>query len=109
MTEIKGRFSVIVPVFNSKDHLRVCMNSILAAIDRYPDAELIVLDNGSDDGSYEILLNEYAARARVQQLCGVTVAALRNRGAALAEGEFLSFIDSDCIMDAAYFEQALQV
>ena len=68
-----------------------------------------MFDNGSDDGPYEILLNEYAGRARVLQLHDVTVAALRNRGAALAEGEFLSFIDSDCIMDPAYFEQALQV
>jgi len=109
MLETKGKFSVIVPVFNSKDHLRVCMNSIVAAINRYRDAELIVFDNGSDDGSYEILLNEYAEQAQIHQLRGVTVAALRNRGAASAEGEYLSFIDSDCIMDAAYFEQALAI
>lgn len=109
MPTIEGRFSVIVPVLNSKEHLRVCLDSILTAMDHYRNAELIVLDNGSDDGSYEILLNEYSGRARVEQFRGITVAALRNRGAALAEGEFLSFLDSDCIMDPGYFEQALHV
>jgi glycosyltransferase involved in cell wall biosynthesis len=107
--EIEGRFSVIVPVFNSKEHLHLCLNSILTAMDRYRNAEVIVLDNGSDDGSYEILLDEYSRRARVEQLRGVTVAALRNRGAALAKGEFLSFLDSDCIMDPGYFEQAFNI
>jgi glycosyltransferase involved in cell wall biosynthesis len=107
--EIKGRFSVIVPVFNSKDYLRACLDSILAAMDRYHNVDLILLDNGSDDGSYEILMNEYTGRARVEQIRGVTVAALRNLGANLAEGEFLSFLDSDCIMDPAYFDMAVNV
>ena len=109
MPEVKNKFSVIVPVLNSMDHLRVFMDSILVAMDQYADAELIVFDNGSDDGSYELLLKEYSDRARVQQMRGVTVAGLRNRGCALADGEFLSFIDSDCIMDPNYFEQALRV
>ena len=107
MAEIKGKFSVVVPVFNSKDHLRGCLDSILAAMQRYGNAELIVLDNGSEDGSYEILLNEYRGRIRVQQIRGIAVGALRNRGTALAEGEFIAFIDSDCIVVPDYFEQAL--
>ncbi len=60
MAEIKNKFSVVVPVLNSKDHLRGCLDSIQAAMERYGNAELIVLDNGSDDGSYEILCEEYA-------------------------------------------------
>jgi glycosyltransferase involved in cell wall biosynthesis len=107
MAEIKGKFSVVIPVLNSKDHLRGCLDSILMAIDTYGNAELIVLDNGSEDGSYEILLNEYSGRVRVQQIRGIAVGALRNRGAALAEGEFLAFIDSDCVIEPGYFEQAL--
>jgi len=109
MREVDGRFSVIVPVFNSKDHLRACMDSILAEMDHCREAELIVLDNGSDDGSYDILQNEYGGRAVIQQLPGITVAALRNHGAALSEGDFLCFIDSDCIMGPGYFERALSV
>src|ERR1700693_5984465 len=109
MPEVKDKFSVVVPVLNSKNHLRPCLDSILAAMERYRNTELIVLDNGSDDGSYEILLNEYGTRARIQQVCGVPVGALRNRGAALAEAEFVVFIDSDCVVVPYYFEQALSV
>jgi glycosyltransferase involved in cell wall biosynthesis len=100
---------VVVPVLNAKKHLRACLDSILRAIERYPNAELIVLDNGSVDGSYEILLREYGDRARIQQIRGLPVGALRNRGAALAEGEFVVFIDSDCTVIPDYFEQALAV
>ncbi len=106
---IPGKFSVVVPVLNSRDHLRASLDSILVAMERYGNAELIVLDNGSDDGSYEILLDEYGGRARIQQIRGIPVSALRNRGAALAGGEFIAFIDSDCVIVPDYFEQALQI
>lgn len=109
MHEIKGRFSVIMPVLNSREYLPSCVDSILAAMTRYGNAELIVIDNGSTDGSYELLLNEYAGRLRVQQIPKLTVAGLRNRGAALATSEFLAFIDSDCLIGLDYFEQALAV
>jgi glycosyltransferase involved in cell wall biosynthesis len=101
------KFSVIVPVLNSKQHLRACLNSIQEAMENYGNAELIILDNGSEDGSYEILLNEYCARATIQQIRGIGVSALRNHGAQLANGEFLAFIDSDCVIVPDYFEQAL--
>ncbi len=109
MVGMKDRFSVVVPVLNSKSHLRGCLNSILAAMEHHGNAELIVLDNGSDDGSYEILCQEYAGRARVEQIRGVTVSALRNRGAELASGEYIAFIDSDCLIGPDYFQQALPV
>src|SRR5208282_5458299 len=102
MSEIAGKFSVIVPVFNGKQHLRASLDSILAAMERYGNAELIVIDNGSTDGSYEVLLNEYGTRARVLQIRGITVAAMRNRGTALADGEYLSFIDSDILIGTDY-------
>lgn len=109
MVEIKNKFSVVVPVLNSKRYLRGCLDSILAAIERYGNAELIVLDNGSDDGSYEILRSEYAGRASIQQIRGITVSALRNRGAEQTTGEFIAFIDSDCLIGPDYFQQALHV
>lgn len=109
MPEISNKFSVIVPVLNAKPHLRASLDSVLEAIRQYGNAELIVLDNGSDDGSYEILLNEYGERAQIQQVRGVTVAGLRNHGAGLANGEFVAFIDSDCRIVPDYFEQALRV
>ena len=104
-----GKFSVIIPVFNAMHYLRACLDSVLVAMASYGNTELIVIDNGSTDGSYEVLLNEYGRYARILQIRDITVAALRNRGAALAQGEFLSFIDSDCVVGPDYFQQALHV
>ena len=59
-----------------------------AAVEAYGNAELIVLDNGSTDGSYEILESEYR-QALLCSVPGLTIAALRNRGTELAEGEYL--------------------
>jgi glycosyltransferase involved in cell wall biosynthesis len=105
---IPGKFSVIVPVFNSRRHLKVSLDSVVGAVEHYGNAELIVLDNGSTDGSYEILQTEYC-HAKVLSVPGLTIAALRNRGAEQAEGEYLAFIDSDCLVPANYFDQALGV
>ncbi len=111
MSDSKAVFSVIVPVFNSKDYLRICLDSILQAAMRFGnvEVEVIVVDNGSDDGSYELLQTEYATRTKVRQFRGVTVGGLRNRGAASSSGEFLSFIDSDCRIGPDYFEQAARI
>jgi len=103
---VPGKFSVIVPVFNSRSHLKTALDSMTAAVEAYGNAELIVLDNGSTDGSYEILESEYR-QARLCSVPGWTIAALRNRGAELAEGEYLAFIDSDCVIPANYFHEAL--
>jgi glycosyltransferase involved in cell wall biosynthesis len=108
LSMIPGKFSVIVPVFNSRQHLKVCLDSVTAAVEKYGNAELIVLDNGSTDGSYEILQQDYKS-AQICSIPGWTIAALRNHGAELSDGEYLSFIDSDCVIPNDYFRQALNL
>jgi glycosyltransferase involved in cell wall biosynthesis len=105
----RPRFSVVVPVFNGIEHLRTCLESVTAAIGRYQNAELIVVDNGSTDGSYELLLGDYVSAAKTFQQKGVTIAALRNFGARAAGGDYLCFIDADCVIGQDYFERAASV
>jgi glycosyltransferase involved in cell wall biosynthesis len=105
---IPGKFSVIVPVFNSGRHLKPALDSMMVAVEEYGNAELIVLDNGSTDGSYELLERDYK-KAHTSRLPGLTIAALRNHGGKLADGEYLTFIDSDCVVPSEYFNQALNV
>jgi glycosyltransferase involved in cell wall biosynthesis len=105
----RPRFSVVVPVFNAIQHLRACLESIRAAIRRYGNAELIVIDNGSTDGSYELLCADYASDAKIEQDKEATVAGLRNLGARVAGGDYLSFIDADCVIDEDYFERAASI
>ncbi len=106
LTSLPGRFSVVVPVFNSRRHLKACLDSVMSAIDNYGQAELIVIDNGSTDGSYELIRETYQ-RAILCRVSGVNIADLRNRGAQIATGEYLTFIDSDCVIGDTYFYDAV--
>lgn len=87
--------SVIVPVYNCKDYLERCIKSILTQ--SYQHIQLILVDDGSTDGSGEIC-DYYASQdSRVQVIHQVNsgVSAARNRGMNAATGEFLYFVDSD--------------
>jgi glycosyltransferase involved in cell wall biosynthesis len=70
----KNSLSVIVPILNSRRHLQESLDSIVNAIHQYGNAELILVDNGSTDGSFEIVNRDYG-HARICQRDDVTVAA----------------------------------
>jgi glycosyltransferase involved in cell wall biosynthesis len=101
--------SVIIPTFNSMRCLRDCLESVVTASQRCKGVELIIIDNGSADGTYEYLVSNYASRARLFQIKDVTVAGLRNYGARISRAQYLSFIDSDCVIPPDYFQSALAV
>ena len=87
--------SVIVPVYNTQSYLRECIDSILEQTFR--DFELILIDDGSADGSGG-LCDEYAkkdGRVRVLHQQNRGQSAARNNGVAAAKAELLCFIDSD--------------
>lgn len=87
--------SVIVPVFNSKNFLAEALDSVLAQT--YENLEVVLIDDGSTDGSGEIC-DRYAAkdkRFRVYHQANQGVSATRNAGLDLATGDFLAFLDSD--------------
>ncbi len=101
--------SVIIPLYNSKGVLEVCLDSVALARDEFGDVEVIAIDNGSTDGSYELLHSRYGQTTRIYQLKQGSIAALRNFGARNAHGEYLLFLDSDCVIDKAYFHNLLEV
>ena len=86
------RVSAIIPTYNRKAFVQEAIASVLAQT--YTDYELIVVDDGSDDGTGEAL-KQYGARVRYvyQQHQGVSTG--RNHGLELASGEFIAFLDSD--------------
>ena len=87
------QISVIVPVLNSRATLRRCLDSILAQ--RNADAEIIVVDGGSTDGSVDIL-REYGDRiAHWESKPDGGVYPAFNRGVRQAKGEWLYFLGSD--------------
>ncbi len=91
--------SIIIPVYQTKDYVEKCVRSFIAQ--RFTDWELILVDDGSTDGSEKICsrLAEEDARIRVihQQNGGVSRA--RNRGLEEAAGDHVCFADSDDFAD----------
>ena len=87
--------SIIVPVYNTEKYLHRCIDSILAQT--FTDFELILVDDGSRDGSGTIC-DEYAerdARIRVLHQKNSGVSAARNAALKIASGEYVLFCDSD--------------
>ena len=89
------KISVIVPVYNTEQYLRRCIDSVLAQT--YQDFELLLIDDGSTDSSGAIC-DEYAARdsrVRVFHKVNGGVSSARNVGLDNARGEWVTFVDSD--------------
>lgn len=87
--------SVIIPVYNSAAYLDECIQSLLQQT--YSPEEIILVDDGSEDGSGDICDN-YASQynyIRVIHKENGGVSSARNVGIAISQGEYLVFIDSD--------------
>lgn len=100
------KLSVIVPVYNVEKYLPRCLDSLLRQGMEVGEYEIICVDDGSPDGSAKVL-GEYAQkhpdifRVFMQENQGVGVA--RNIGIQMAQGEYISFIDSDdYVVDGAF-------
>ncbi len=86
------RASVIIPTCNRRELLLEALDSVLAQT--YGDFELIVVDDGSTDGTTEVL-KRYGDRLIYTYQANRGVSVARNRGIELARGEFIAFLDSD--------------
>ncbi len=100
-------FSIIVPVYNVEQYLEECIESIL--VQTYKDFELLLIDDGSTDSSWDICDRYSANDARIKaihkQNAGVSVA--RNDGIEKAKGTYITFIDSDDWIESNYLERIL--
>ncbi len=89
------KVSIIVPVYNTKDYLHRCVDSILAQT--FTDFELLLIDDGSTDSS-GIICDNYASRdcrVKVFHKENGGVSSARNIGLKNAAGEWVCFVDSD--------------
>lgn len=96
--------SLIVPIYNVENYLRMCLDSI--ANQTYSNIEILLVNDGSPDGS-GVICQEFVARdSRFHYIekenGGLSDA--RNVGIARAQGEFLSFVDSDDWIEPTYVE-----
>lgn len=109
------KFSVIIPLYNKAPYIRKALESVLAQT--YADYELIIIDDGSTDGSAEIaeaILQDPASRLsplafRLLKQPNAGVSAARNNGVAQASGDYIAFLDADDWWEPMYLEKMAQL
>ena len=99
--------SVIVPVYNAEKTLSKCLESICAST--YPHLEIICVNDGSTDGSADILAELAARDSRIIVInqANAGVSAARNAALDAATGEYVTGVDSDDYIDALLYEKAV--
>ena len=93
------KLSVIIPVYNTEEYLRQCLDSVINQT--YKNLEIICIDDCSKDATYTILQRLADRDKRITVLkneenCGI--AATRNRGIREGQAEYIAFLDDDDIM-----------
>lgn len=100
--------SIIIPVYNAKRYLENCLGSVL--VQTMADLEIILVNDGSNDGSAELCQTLAARDGRIkvihQKNAGVSAA--RNAGLAAAKGEYIGFVDADDTIAPDTYEKALK-
>lgn len=102
------KVSVILPTYNAEKYLKVCMDSIVRQT--LKEIEIICIDDGSTDDSLNILREYEKNDKRIKVFCqqNAGAGAARNRGLAIAKGEYLSFLDSDDFFEIDMLEKAYE-
>lgn len=96
--------SIIVPVYNVESCLELCITSIINQT--YTNIEIILVDDGSTDSSGAIcdFFKDKDKRIKVIHKCNGGLSDARNKGLAVANGDFLGFVDSDDWLDIRMYE-----
>ena len=104
-----GMISIIVPVYNAEKYIERCIESVLSQ--SYSNIELILVDDGSKDKSYEICKKYAEMDSRVslfrQKNNGASIA--RNTGIDNAKGDYIGFVDSDDCISSYMFEKLMDI
>ena len=96
------KVSIIIPIYNAEKAVRRCIDSVLDQ--EYKDFELLLMDDGSKDGS-PVILDEYAEkdeRVRVVHKPNSGVSATRNMALDMAKGDWIQAVALSCLPFCAY-------
>jgi glycosyltransferase involved in cell wall biosynthesis len=99
------RVSVVIPLYNKASSIGAAAGSVLRQT--FADLELIVVDDGSTDGSASVVRGLGDSRVRLIAQPNAGPGAARNRGLADATGEYVAFLDADDEWDAEFLQLAV--
>lgn len=96
-------FSVVIPLYNKKHTIRECIASVLSQ--SYQDFELLVIDDGSTDNSFQVVSEYSDNRIRIVQQSNGGVSSARNLGLKLAKSKYVALLDADDLWMPDYLEK----
>ncbi len=100
LVRVFPKLSVVVVTWNGKDLNRLCLESLIARTE-WPNLEIFVVDNGSTDGTPELLAELSRREPRITVIANAEnrgFAAAANQGLAAAEGEYLAILNNDTVV-----------
>ena len=98
--------SVITPTWNRRDLLRECLRSLAAQT--FLDREVIVVDNGSSDGSAEMVLAEFPQVVLIRNAENRGFCAAVNQGIRQARGRYVALLNNDAEADPGWLEELVR-
>jgi GT2 family glycosyltransferase len=99
----KGLVSVIIPNWNGKKFLKGCLDSLLGS--NYPQTEVVIVDNGSKDGSVEFLQEHYPSVKLVTFPHNTGFSVAVNAGITNSSGEFVALLNNDTVVEPDWITQ----
>ncbi|MBN1869507.1 MAG: glycosyltransferase [Candidatus Omnitrophica bacterium] len=97
--------SIIIPAYNAEQYIEKCLRS-LQQLDYPKDKyEVIVIDNGSSDGTVKIV-QHYSTQLWVEK---GNISSLRNSGAKKSKGDILAFLDADCVAPSHWLREGIRL
>ena len=100
-------FSIIIPLYNKYDFIEKAVFSVLNQ--SYPHFELIVIDDGSYDGSIKVVENIKDTRIKLFKQSNGGVSSARNKGIEIAKYDLIAFLDADDWWGDNYLESMLKL
>ncbi len=95
-------FTIIIPAYNSLIHLKKGIYSIINQPSPF-DLEVIVIDNGSQDGTYEFIKEKFPSVKIIKNKDNKGTSMARNQGIKLSSGRYLMFMDADVELSSNFF------
>jgi len=100
------KLSVIIVNYNVKYFLEVCLHSVLRAAKGF-EAEIIVVDNNSKDGSNEMIREKFPSVILIENKDNKGFSKANNQGVAIAKGEYILFLNPDTVMPEDFFTKTV--
>lgn len=109
-TQEKPLVSLVIVNHNAKEYSELCLNSVLNS--DYPNFEIIIVDNGSEDGSLEFFREISKSKPNINVIRNEEnrgPSAARNQGIEKAKGKYVAFLDNDTTVHPLWLNEAIKV